>query len=138
MANQKKLGLRGGRSAPSPKRRKRWNPHAKIKNAIRKVFWFSPLRDDALRAAKLQGKDLYLCAMCKRLYPKNQVAVDHIDPVVPIEWSRSGEWDWNIVISRLFCEQSNLQVLHKECHAKKTLAEGVQRGLENESNDGSN
>lgn len=62
----------------------------------------------------------YLCAICGDDFPASQVQVDHIVPVVDPE---KGFKDWNTFIRRLFCEASNLQVVCKPCHKKKTKKE---------------
>ena len=53
---------------------------------------------------------------------KNNIFTDHIIPV-------GSDGDWNEVISNLFCEAENLQLLCKECHDKKTKDERDARRL---------
>ncbi len=84
---------------------------------IRRIFLYSPLRKEAKAKAKV-GKYEYTCAKCKKNFEK--VMVDHIDPVVD---PKVGFVDWNTYIERMFCDSSNIQVLCRECHAKKTKAE---------------
>lgn len=65
----------------------------------------------------------YKCAMCECNYPIKEVQVDHKRPVVPPEGFKT----WDDYIDKLFCEESNLQVLCIPCHKKKTKAETVKR-----------
>jgi len=77
-------------------------------------------------AAAKQGKQInkssgrlaehYRCASCLSDFPAKQVQVDHI---IPMGVGRS----WDDFINELYCEADNLQVLCKECHAKKTKLE---------------
>lgn len=59
------------------------------------------------------------------------MAVDHIDPVVPITGFLKTKgflgYDWDLVIRRLFCEIEGLQVLCKPCHKLKTADERSER-----------
>lgn len=76
-----------------------------------------------MRAARL-GRNEYLCASCKRVYPARAIAVDHIAPVVPF----TGFPGWEAFIARLFCGPSGLQILCRDgCHKEKTQAERVER-----------
>lgn len=62
----------------------------------------------------------YKCAGCKLAFPSTLVQVDHCDPVVdPVV----GFVSWDEYIARLYCRVSNLQVLCKPCHTKKTKKE---------------
>lgn len=54
---------------------------------------------------------------------KNNVFVDHIDPVVP----SSGFKSWDSVISRMFCEADGFQLLCTQCHKEKTKDERDER-----------
>jgi len=69
-------------------------------------------------------RGVYKCNGCKKNVRatkdgKNNIFVDHIEPVVPKEgWS-----DWDSYIERLFCEEDNLQVLCKTCHDRKSKKE---------------
>jgi 5-methylcytosine-specific restriction endonuclease McrA len=66
---------------------------------------------------------MYECAECKEEFPALSVQVDHKDPVVGTE----GFISWDNFIYSLFCEEDNLQVLCKECHAIKTKQETTER-----------
>lgn len=66
----------------------------------------------------------YRCSDCEKEYTSTNVQIDHIDPVVPV----TGFTTWDSFIERLFCEKEGLQVLCKDCHKKKTVAEKKLRG----------
>lgn len=54
----------------------------------------------------------YQCRLCKEIYEKKDVEVDHIIDI--------GQFDsWSSYIGRMFCDLSLLQVLCKKCHLKK-------------------
>lgn len=104
-------------------RKKRvYNLQRLIIGALRKIFWYSPLRREALEKAKIGL--LYKCAITKKKFPINEVTVDHIIPVVD---PQIGFVDWNTFVARLFCDVNNLQVLSKVAHAKKTKEERSRR-----------
>jgi len=65
----------------------------------------------------------YECAECHNQFPAKEVAVDHIDPVVPV----TGFTTWDEVIERMFVEKDGLQVLCKACHKAKCDEEKQQR-----------
>jgi hypothetical protein len=104
------------------KKKRVYNLQRLIIGALRKIFWYSPLRREALEKAKVDM--LYKCAITKKKFPINEVTVDHIEPVVD---PKIGFVDWNTFISRLFCEVGNLQVLSKKAHAEKTKREKKER-----------
>jgi 5-methylcytosine-specific restriction endonuclease McrA len=64
----------------------------------------------------------YECASCNKHFPAKEVAVDHIETVVPL----TGFTDWDDVIKRMFVEKDGLQVLCKTCHDIKTKEEKQQ------------
>jgi hypothetical protein len=102
-----------------------------IIGAIRKVFARSYIaktcRENALSNKKsVRNGKMYVCNSCKESFLAIKTAVDHIEPVVPIGIDTS-EMSYDEYISRLFCSQSNLQLLCRDCHEKKTLYENSQR-----------
>jgi 5-methylcytosine-specific restriction endonuclease McrA len=104
-----------------------------ITSLLRSGFRKYPSKYATLKAAyvgkKLNSKTKrvgshYKCAKCKKVYPSREVQVDHIQPVVdPIV----GFVNWDEYIDRLFCEESNLQVLCLTCHDGKTKKEKIVR-----------
>lgn len=100
---------------------------SRIVSALRKIWLQSEMRQEALRASRIE-RGVYRCAQCGKTMPATfktangtirKVAVDHKTRVVP----ETG-WDsWDGFIERLFCEQSKLQVLCFDCHHEKTTRE---------------
>jgi len=78
------------------------------------------------RLNKATGRQVkkYECAGCAKVFLRQEVQVDHIEPVVDVSEGFAG---WDSYIARLFCEVDNLQVLCKECHSIKTANERKQR-----------
>lgn len=62
----------------------------------------------------------YVCAKCEEEFTQKDVEVDHIEPVVD---PKVGFISWDEYIKRLFCDATNLQVLCKGCHKKKSNTE---------------
>ena len=62
----------------------------------------------------------YRCATCRKEFTSTNVEVDHIQPVVS---PSQGFTTWDEFIANLYCDGTNLQVLCKPCHKKKTLKE---------------
>lgn len=101
---------------------KPYNLKRNIVNKLREVYRSYPVRNQALKAA-LRPNSAYECAECKNLFTKNQVQVDHREPVV----STDGFIDWNTYIERMFCPLEGMWVLCKPCHLKKSIVENAAR-----------
>lgn len=74
-----------------------------------------------LKTGKKIYKYFYQCQKCKTWYrDQDDLEVDHIDPVG--KEPRLEEFDEKIAeyISRMYCEQDNLQPLCVTCHKKKS------------------
>lgn len=104
---------------------------AAIQNLLRRArFWKPPnlALKKAERKSKSDNKKLkyeYQCNHCNSWFPRKEVQVDHIEPVID---PKVGFVDWNIYISRLFSPESNYQVLCLECHQEKSKKENELRG----------
>lgn len=107
---------------------RKYNKFYSIFSAIKRTFSKSPYHREALNKAKCprkkgpKGGKRYRCAKCKKDFGIRDVQVDHIDPVVPIG-TLSKDMSWDEIVSRIFCEEDNLQVLCTRCHEKKSKAE---------------
>jgi 5-methylcytosine-specific restriction endonuclease McrA len=100
------------------KKLKAWNKTAKIRSALRQVWRWSPLRQEALKKARI-GRGSYLCAGCGKIFGPKDIAVDHVEPVTPIGWDSR---DWTTYVDRLF--GNKLQILCRDaCHKEKTAME---------------
>ena len=62
----------------------------------------------------------YQCALCKDEFTQKDVQVYHIKPVID---PKTGFTTWDKYIKRLFCDETNLQVLCITCHKIKTKEE---------------
>jgi 5-methylcytosine-specific restriction endonuclease McrA len=85
---------------------------------LRRGTYKWPARTIALREARLE-RGVYECAHCKNQFGRKEVHVDHKIPVIPLH----GTNDFNLIIERMFCPASGLQVLCKPCHKQKTKIE---------------
>ena len=103
-----------------------------ITSVLRRGFTKWPYKFEALNNAKIGKKinadtgrlaEHYECSSCKGHFPGKSVEVDHILPIVPV----SGWNSWDSFIDGLFCPISNLQVICKECHKKKSKLENEER-----------
>lgn len=65
----------------------------------------------------------YKCAKCGFEFPAKEVQVDHKKPVI----SEKGFTTWDDYVEKLFCEETNLQVLCVKCHKAKTKLETTKR-----------
>ena len=128
------------------KKKPKYNKNSQIRSAIRRTFSRSPLVQEVKKSVRSEHVQLkkdgspakrkavrYKCAECGRLFMGTEVAVDHIDPVIPLDETFQ---TWDNFIERLFCSADNLQVLcsyrlkdinkhggEKSCHHKKTQEE---------------
>lgn len=95
-----------------------------IKGALRRLFARSPIVQEvklsALHPTKrgVRGGKQYRCKKCRGLYGSNKVQVDHISEIVDIIPVK--HMSYNMLVERIFCKKSNLQVLCLTCHAEKT------------------
>lgn len=71
-----------------------------------------------------RGLDSYECEKCHKLFPKSDVHIDHILPVVN---PATGFTSYDEYIARLYCNANSLQILCKEDHKAKTKAENKLR-----------
>lgn len=114
--------------------------HVYLIAAARKVWYWSPARKAAVKAAMV-GPDLIRCAQCQQLMSaklkvkkRHVFCVDHIDPIVPVDKlsptleetpGPSNSLGWEEYLRRLM--YGALQVLCLPCHAVKTKKETRER-----------
>lgn len=114
----------------TPKPKKPWNGQAKAIQALRKVWKHSPMRAEAIAAARDARNPKHLvCAKCGVSMHEKLAAIDHVVPVVGPEGFRG----WDEFFSRLMCPASNLQALCEACHKVKTKEESANRAAHRRS-----
>lgn len=96
-----------------------------VRNLLQKYrkeeVWF---KKDGSQAKKPRVS--YLCFKCQKYHPSTRVQVDHIEPVVPTSIPAK-HMNYDVLIDRLFCDESNLQILCKEHHSDKSKNENNER-----------
>lgn len=96
----------------------RWPPKYKV---LSKAYVGQRINPKSGRMAKH-----YLCKACEEAFPAKEIQVNHIVPVVPV----TGFDTWDGVVERMFCEESGLEVLCKNCHSTITDKENKIRRAE--------
>lgn len=99
---------------------------------LRRGFLRCKLRMQCLAKARKRGvnpktgRECYFiqCNICKKWFPQNQIKVDHIDPVTPVDMTKI---TLDKFAERLYCSIENLQNLCKEDHDAKTKRENALR-----------
>jgi 5-methylcytosine-specific restriction endonuclease McrA len=99
-------------------------------SGLRRISYRFPPRTQCMQQARVErGK--YRCAHCKSVVGRQEVQVDHvepvIDPAVGFPVTETGADDWNSFIARLLPARSGWQVLCKPCHHQKSAAENARR-----------
>lgn len=107
---------------------KKYNLKAFIIATLRRASYRWPARQEALKLARIE-RGLYKCNICSKTFKKQDIRIDHIDPVVAI----SGFTDWNDYINRMFCDESGLQVICSFDHDIKTKIEKEARKIHKKS-----
>lgn len=91
---------------------------------LRRSSMFWPYRARALKNARV-GPNQYECAKCHKIFPKDNIQLDHIIPVVKL----SGFTDWNDYFNSLLGKEHDWQVLCKPDHTLKTQEENTIRKI---------
>lgn len=105
-----------------------------VKGSIRRVFSRSELRRKTVELTVVEHKDpsrkrvktWCKCPICKEFTPKSYMQVDHINPIIGINETLDSI-TWDTLVDRLWCEETNLLAICKDCHEKKTKEENKQR-----------
>jgi 5-methylcytosine-specific restriction endonuclease McrA len=106
--------------------------HYRVLSAIKRTFSRSATaiaaRNNAKYAKKKgpRGGARYKCKKCKKDFGARDVQVDHKNPCIPIG-EKSIEMSWDKLVSQIYCDPSNLDVLCTECHKKKSKLENIAR-----------
>ena len=92
----------------------------------RATYRWAP-RNQALVLARV-GPNQYKCAMCGGIFKKDEIAIDHIEPVVSLQ---EGWVNWHLYVTRMFPPVEGFQILCNEDHDSKTLQEDAVRAIFN-------
>ncbi len=111
------------------KKKKEFNVKGYIFGALRKIWRWHPVRRQILALAKVNGCNLvgdwFACAKCDQIFPKKQVQVDHIKPVID---PAAGFTTWDSVIEAMLnVTLDDVQILCFDCHRLKTNTENELR-----------
>lgn len=125
------------------KKRPKFNMEMETRGANRRLFARSQLVFDKLNESRQEfprykkdgsrAKKNWVkreCEVCHSWVPSSQIAIDHIDPVVPPEGfpTHLDMWERIIIfLKRLWCPFSNLQRICDTCHAIKSQSERISR-----------
>lgn len=107
--------------------KKKWVLQAAVFSALRRLSYRTPMRSAVMAEARVsRGK--YKCAICKKIFGRKQIAIDHIEPVNnPL----TGFTTWDDYINRLFCPAGGLNLLcnngKQSCHKLKSKEENKVR-----------
>lgn len=95
-----------------------------ILKSLRSAFRYSRLYQECLNKAAVETDTttLYECASCKQLFKRDEVEVDHVESVRPVDGS---DVTMDNAISRVWTNK--LQVLDKKCHRLKTHKDNQER-----------
>ena len=88
------------------KKKAKYNLKSKITSALRRVWYFSPMRNETIKRVKYT-KTCELCGVVR-----DKLQCDHILPVV----SEQGFNGWDEYITRLFVDSSGLRNICETCH----------------------
>lgn len=128
------------------KKKPKYNQNSAIRGALRRAFARSPLVQEKMAESRREvpkyNKDGSLakkpsvqrqCEVCLNWVGSTKIAIDHIDPVIPVTGHatvENGRQDWNEFIDRLWCNdggKANLQRICDSCHDSKTASERIER-----------
>lgn len=90
---------------------------------LRRLSYQWPNRNEAKRLARV-SRGIYKCNICKELFKPDEIVMDHVNPVVSIEY---GFQDLGIYVESLFCKVEGFQAICRPCHEIKTKIENEQR-----------
>lgn len=95
-------------------------------STLRRASYRWPHRNEALKRARVD-RGVYKCANCGGHFKKDQIAIDHIEPVVSVN---SGWTNFDDFIRRLYVKTEEFQILCSHdggCHDSKTRLEDAMR-----------
>lgn len=108
-----------------------------IEDNLRRISYMWSTREEAKNLGRFKEKIgaggravfVYVCKICGKKCTGNEIQLDHIEPVVPLNGYSTGlEFDAHEYIYRMFPDSPDAwQKLCKSCHNKKTQKENELR-----------
>lgn len=92
--------------------------------SLRRATLYWPYRNEALKAARIE-RGLYQCNICKGAFPKKEIRLDHVIPVVKL----TGFTNWDDYLNRMFPKTQGFQTLCLGCNKTKTDEENIIRKI---------
>lgn len=89
-----------------------------LKRLLRKCFRLTKVSREVYTKARIVP-GLYLCALCKKSYGRQQLEIDHIVPVSVAADKDDNLSDYMAGWVRALLDPTNLQLLCKSCHRQK-------------------
>lgn len=93
---------------------------------LRRGSYRWPGRYKAKAKAKI-ARNQYTCYVCSGIFGHKDIQLDHKLPVVPTEGFKTGSWDWNEYIQRMFVDEHGYGVICTNCHDIKSAGERTER-----------
>lgn len=94
-----------------------------VKNKMRYASLRWPARNEAKKRAR-KSRGQYECRMCLKEFKENEIILDHINPVVPVD---SNEFNFDNWIRSLLPPPEGFQCLCLQCNDIKTKLEDDMR-----------
>lgn len=98
-------------------------------NALRRASYKLTERSSAIKKSVLRKegrKNIYQCNYCKGEFGRNDIQVDHVHTVIPLD-SSEDEVSLDIYVERLVAPPKGWQVLCMKCHTDKSVFENQLR-----------
>jgi hypothetical protein len=94
-----------------------------VKGILRRGSYHWKARQECLERCRVE-RGQYKCEMCGAIVKREQIELDHIEPVVD---PRTGFTTWDDYINRLYCPVEGFQGVCEFCHSNKTILEDALR-----------
>ncbi len=94
--------------------------------AIRQAFRHSKIYKNVINLSQVETEQgtRYSCFICKKLFKRKEIQVDHIDPIAKLDGTPLKKEE---LIERIWTDK--IQVIDKKCHSKKSSQENKLRKL---------
>ena len=108
--------------------RQAWRMHPVLQVVLKRDRLERPyVKKDGTTSSK--PRVWFKCTICDKEYKRNEVDIDHVEPVGPTPGSQLAppELTWDMFIARMFCGPENLRIVCKPCHKEHTMQDMRER-----------